>query len=73
MFESVNAQTDGRTHRFDGGPTPARVSSYKLTLKACGSGELKSHQLKHLESTLAIIEGYVPKLPWYILSSNIFG
>ena len=34
MFESVNARTDART--------PAQVPSYKLTLWAFGSGELKS-------------------------------
>ena len=33
MFESVDARTDTRT--------PARVPSYKLTLRALGSGELK--------------------------------
>ena len=41
MFESVDARTDGRT--------PARVPSYKLTLWAFGSGELKmeSKQTKY--------------------------
>ena len=38
MFESVDARTDGRTDA----QTPARVPSYKLTLWAFGSGELKS-------------------------------
>ena len=37
MFESVNARTEGRTD----GRTPARLPSYKLTLWAYGSGELK--------------------------------
>ena len=36
MFESVDARTDART--------PARVPSYKLTLWAFGSGELKKQQ-----------------------------
>ena len=35
MFESVNARTHART--------PARLPSYKLTLRACGSGELISY------------------------------
>ena len=38
MFESV----DGRTH----GRTPARVPSYKLTLWAFGSGNLKKKNKK---------------------------
>ena len=45
MFESVDARTDAHTHaRTDGhmdARTPARVPSYKLTLWAFGSGELK--------------------------------
>ena len=36
MFESVDAQTDTRT--------PAQVPSYKLTLWAYRSGELKCHK-----------------------------
>ena len=38
MFESVDARTDAQTDAL----TPARVPSYKLTLWAFGSGELKS-------------------------------
>ena len=48
MFESVDARTDAHTHaRTDGhtdARTPARVPSYKLTLWAFGSGELKMFQ-----------------------------
>ena len=47
MFESVDARTHGRT--------PARVPSYKLTLWAFGSGELKSET------------GPIPWTFWYIL------
>ena len=39
MFESVDARTDGRM--------PARVPSYKLTLLAFGSGELKISSAFH--------------------------
>ena len=38
MFESV----DARTHAHTDARTPARVPSYKLTLWAFGSGELKN-------------------------------
>ena len=36
MFESVDARTDARM--------PARIPSYKLTLWAFGSGELKKEE-----------------------------
>ena len=38
MFESVDARTDAQAHAR----TLARVPSYKLTLWAFGSGELKT-------------------------------
>ena len=42
MFESVDARTDARTDGRTHARTPARVPSYKLTLWAFGSGELKT-------------------------------
>ena len=41
MFGSVDARTDARTDGHTDAQTPARVPSYKLTLWAFGSGELK--------------------------------
>ena len=44
MFESVDARTDARTDAW----TPARVPSYKLTLWAFGSGELKNQLVQNI-------------------------
>ena len=56
MFESVNAQTDARTHRRTDAQTPARLVYYKLTLSAFGSGELKSLFSVHLSRSINLFK-----------------
>ena len=87
MFESVDARTDARTHGRTDARTPARVPSYKLTLWAFGSGELKIFLLRNqkandLESWYASSVAWVlPKFaqmmtlgwPWPILRQGQSG
>ena len=57
MFESVDARTDART--------PARVPSYKLTLWAFGSGELKSIILLYLGDLMDVHANCPSPTPFY--------
>ena len=66
MFESVEARTHART--------PARVPSYKLTLWAFGSGELKIKTIVNLYRnwTLLIVVGFNPKITWQVTCQFCF-
>ena len=56
----THGRTDGRTDARTDARTPARVPSYKLTLWAFGSGELKKNVNKVILNTISQLRRYNP-------------